>query len=336
MPFGLCNAPAVFQRMINIILKTLDEGVAMAYLDDIISASQSFDDGMKKLKSILKILMNAGLTINLKKCYFFEKKIDYLGFQISEKGIEPGLKKINGIRSFPVPTDVKTVRSFVGLARFFRRFVKGFATIIRPLTDLLKKNGGFAWKEEQQKAFEEIKLRLTCKPILSIYKVNAKTEVHTDASQHGLGAVLFQEQEDGRMHPISYFSRKTTNEEAKYHSYELEALAIVCALEKFRVYLIGVEFTIKTDCNSLKLLEGKRELNPRIGRWFIRLSEFNYRLEYLKGEKNCVADGLSRNPVESSEETPIMGIPIMGITINTEWIAAMQRASPEIIEFEIN
>ena len=197
---------------------------------------------------------------------------------------------------------------------------------------VIGEKGNFFFNSEQQKAFEEIKLRLSSKPILALYDVNAKTEVHTDASQHGLGAVLLQEQEDKKMHPVSYFSRKTTSDKAKYHSYELEALAIVCALEKFRVYLIGIEFTIKTDCNSLKLLESKRDLNPRIGRWFVRLSEFNYRIEYLKGEQNCIADGLSRCPVNPAEEMPIIGMPILGITINTDWVAAMQRASPEILE----
>lgn len=112
----------------------------------------------------------------------------------------------------------------------------------------------------------------------------------------------------------------------------MEALAIVSALEKFRVYLIGIEFTIKTDCISLKLLDSKRDLNPRIGRWFVRLSEFNYRIQYLSGNQNCVADSLSRFPVDSAEETPIIGLPIMGININTDWIAAMQRASTEILE----
>lgn len=331
MPFGLCNAPAVFQRMINVILGSLDGDTAMAYLDDIISGSRTFEDGMVKLEKILDVLISAGVTINLKKCHFFKSKVDYLGFEISQSGIGPGTKKVNCIKSFPTPTNVKAVRSFVGLASYFRRFVKGFATIIKPMTDLLTKKEIFVWNAAQEKAFEEIKLKLSSRPVLAIYNVNAKTEVHTDASQHGLGAVLFQEQDDKRMHPISFFSRKTTNDEAKYHSYELEALAIVCALEKFRVYLIGLEFTIKTDCNSLKLLENKRDLNPRIGRWFVRLSEFNYHIEYLKGAHNCVADGLSRYPVNPAEETPIVGIPIMGINVNTDWIAAMQRGSPEIL-----
>lgn len=147
-----------------------------------------------------------------------------------------------------------------------------------------------------------------------------------------MGAVSFQQQEDDRFHPVCYYSRKTTKDEAKYHPFELEALAIVCALEKFRVYRIGIEFLIKADCNSLKLLESKRDLNPRIGRWFIRLSEFRYRIEYVKGEWNTVADGLSRFPVEPEEDIRIVGLPVLGINIYSNWIAAMQRSCPEILE----
>lgn len=241
MPFGLCNAPAFFQRMINLILGSLDGNTAMAYLDDIISRSQTFKDGIKKLNKILIVLMSAGVTLNLKKCHFFKQKVEYLGFEISQTGIAPGTKKLNSIKSFPIPENIKAVRSFVGLASYFRRFVKGFSTIIKPMTDLLAKNKSFFWGTEQKKAFEDIKLKLTTRPILAIYNVNGKTEVHTDASQHGLGAVLLQQQGDNLMHPISYYSRKTTNDEAKYHSYELEALAIVCALEKFRVYFISLK-----------------------------------------------------------------------------------------------
>ena len=130
-------------------------------------------------------------------------------------------------------------------------------------------------------------------PVLAVYEPKAETEVHTDASKVGLGVVLIQKQEDNKFHPVSYYSRKTTKDESKYHSYELEALAIVCALERFRIYVLGIEFVIRMDCNSLKMLQGKRDLSLRIGRWFVRLSEFNYRIEYLTGVNNSVADGLS-------------------------------------------
>lgn len=203
--------------------------------------------------------------------------------------------------------------------------------IIRPLTDLLKKDAVFKWAKVEQDAFDLVKARLSSEPILCVYNPKAKTELHTDASKVGLGGVLYQEQRDKKLHPISYFSRKTTPEKSKYHSYELEALAIVCSVERFRVYLIGIDFIIRTDCNSLKLLEHKRDLNPRIGRWFIRLSEYQYKIEYHTGSINVVADALSRFPVEDSVDMEVVGLPIMHINISTDWVAAMQRTDPEII-----
>lgn len=201
---------------------------------------------------------------------------------------------------------MRELRSFIGLASYFRRFVRGFAVIARPLTDLFCKNIKFEWTSQQDDAFKQLKNALISKPILGMYNPKAYTEVHTDASMYGVADVLMQRQDiDNKMHPISYFSRKTTKDEAKYHSYELEALAIVSALERFRVYLIGICFVIKTDCNSLKLLADKRDLSPRIGRWFLKLSEFQYKIEYLKGENNVVADALSRNSVEPGQSVDI-------------------------------
>ncbi|XP_076291058.1 uncharacterized protein LOC143214206 [Lasioglossum baleicum] len=331
MPFGLCNAPSVFQRMINTVLGSLKYDIALAYLDDVIIPSMTVEEGLARLTTIFTVFREAGLTINLRKCHFFKSQIEYLGFEVSALGIQPSERKVECVRSFPTPKTARDVRSFVGLASYFRRFVKGFAFVAKPLTDLLKKNEKFIWETTQNNAFETIKRMLISKPVLTIYDHSAKTEVHTDACASGLGAVLLQQQNGKDWHPISFYSRKTTPEEAKYHSFELEALAIVCALERFRVYLIGIHFVIKTDCNSLKMLGSKRDLNPRIGRWFVKLSEFDYSIEYHTAKQNDVADVLSRNPVEEARETVVTGLPVLGIKINTDWIAAMQRADAEIL-----
>jgi len=254
------------------------------------------------------------------------QKLEYLGFEISKNGIEPERRKIMAVENYSVPNNVRAVRRFVGLASYFRRFVKGFAVIARPLTDLLCKNTRFQWTDERDRAFKMLKKALTSRPILSMYEPNAYTEVHADASQHGVAAVLLQRQaEYGKMHPISYFSRKTTKDEVKYHSYELEALAIVNALERFRVYLIGICFVIKTYCNSLKLLADKRDLNPRIGWWFIKLSEYQYKIEHFKGDRNLIADALSRSPVESEQSVEVASLNVFGIKITTDWVAALQK-----------
>lgn len=332
MPFGLSNAPAVFQKLISRVLTKLPFGIAMAYIDDILIACSSLNEAINYLREVLGAIRETGLTIRLDKCSFMCKKIDYLGFEISLNTIEPGKRKINAVRDFPELKDIRQVRSFVGLASYYRRFVRNFAIVMRPLTDLLGKNVTFNWGDDQKEAFEQIKRILTDYPVLRIYNPHAKTEVHTDACALGVGAVLLQEQEDEKLHPIAFYSRKTTREESKYSAIEVEALAIVSALEKFRVYLIGLHFIIKTDCNSLRFLESKREMSPRIARWFMKLSEFCYDIEYCKGALNQVADALSRNPVDESEETEIAQLHVYGITISTDWIAAMQRQSNEILE----
>lgn len=332
MPFGLCNAPSKFQRLMNLILGNMRYDVAMAYLDDVIIPSATMDEALQRLRRVLQLFREAGLTVNIKKCHFLKKRIEYLGFDVSEKGVEPGKRKLQCIEKFPEPKDVRDVRSFIGLASYFRRFVKGFALIVKPLTDLVKKNQKFAWEDEQARAFQELKARLVSSPTLAIYDPKAPTEVHTDACSSGIAAVLLQKHSDGQWHPTAYYSRKTTEDEARYHSYELEALAIVCALERFRVYLIGIPFVIRTDCNSLKLLENKRDLSPRIGRWFVKLSEFRYKIEYQRGDSNQVADALSRNPVGESEDTAIAGFPVLEVRMNTDWVAAMQRGDPDILQ----
>lgn len=153
MPFGPTNCPAIFSRMINTALGNLLYSVALAYLDDIIIPSKSVEDGLIKLRLVLKSLQEAGLTIKLEKCRFFTKKIEYLGFEVSRAGIKPGKRKILAVEKFPVPKNVRELRGFIGLASYFRRFVRGFAVIARPLTDMLSKNVRFEWKSEQDDAF---------------------------------------------------------------------------------------------------------------------------------------------------------------------------------------
>ena len=314
MPFGLCNAPSVFQRLINKVLGQLRYEVAMAYLDDIIIPSKNFENGLERLKLVLDSLSNANLTLNLSKCRFFMEKITYLGFEISLNSIGPSAENVKSIVEFPRPKCVRDVRSFIGMASYFRRFIRGFALVTRPMTDLLKKNADFNWGPAEDSSFNKVKAKLTSKPILGAYNVEAPTEIQTDASALGIGGVLLQKQESGLMKPISYFSRKTTVNESRYHSYELEALAIVSTVERFRTYLIGIHFVIRTDCNSLKLLASKRDMSPRIGRWFVKLSEFNYTIEYQKGKENMIADLLSRNHIEEGSEIDADGLPVIPIS----------------------
>lgn len=217
-----------------------------------------------------------------------------MGYTVSGRDIKPSRTHVQVILNYPVPTNVKAVQRFLGLAGYFRKFVRDFSLIAKPLYALIRKNAKFVFGEVELKAFEALIERLTNEPVLALFSPQADTELHTDASASGLGAILMQRQEDGKMHPVFYFSKRTTEAESRYHSYELETLVIVSALDRFRVYLHGRPFVIFTDCNALKLTLNKKEINPRISRWALLLQEYDYKVEHRIGERMRHVDALSR------------------------------------------
>jgi hypothetical protein len=267
MPFGLANAPATFQRMMHLVLGNMRHKEALTYLDDVIIPSVDISEGMQRLKQVLQLLVNAGLTLKLDKCTFFGHSVNYLGFEISRDGIRLGSNKIDAVKNFLTPTNQRQVRQFLGLASFFRRFVQGFSIIAKPLTQLLKGDQSWVWSLDQQKAFEELKNTLVHKPVLALYSPEANTELHTDACKIGVAGILLQRDKQLKLRPIAYFSRQTTPEEQNYSSYDLETLAVVASLQKFRVYLIGIHFKVITDCNSLRATFSKRDMLPRVARF---------------------------------------------------------------------
>lgn len=328
MPFGLVNAPSVFQRTMNKILSEAKIKYALVYMDDILIPAQTFEQGMSRLNEVLALLQKGGLTLKLSKCSFFMDNIDFLGFQINADGIKPGERKTEAVSKFPCPTNQHELRQFLGLAGFFRRFIQGFAVLVKPLTDLLRKNSVWNWSTEHITAFEAVKTALVQRPLLALYDPQKETQVHTDASKHGIGGILLQKGNDNLFRPVSYFSRKTTLDEQKFHSFELETLAVVSSLNRFRIYLISIPFKILTDCNALRTTLTKRDLIPRIARWWVQLQEFDCDIEYRSGANMSHADALSRNPVdEAKEETHILDV----LTIGTDdWIATVQSNDPEI------
>lgn len=228
------------------------------------------------------------------KCHFLLTEVDYLGYKVSGKGIQPNNRGVEAVTDFPVPRNVKQVQSFLGLVSYFRKFIESFSITAKPLYDLLRKSVEFRFGEEQLKAFNTLKKELLSAPILAIYDPGAETELHTDASSHGFGAILMQKGVDHKFHPVLYFSKRTTDSESRYHSFELEMLAIVYALRRFRVYLYGIQFKIVTDCNSLALALKKQEINPRITRWVLELQSYDYVTEHRPGTRMTHVDGLSR------------------------------------------
>lgn len=297
MPYGLCNSPIVYQRLINKTLrKHIDAGNVLVYIDDVLLMSRTVSEGIELLRDVLKTLTTAGFSINLRKCVFLTTEIEYLGRVISEGHVKPSPTKVKALVDSPVPQNVKQVRQFLGLAGYFRRYIKGFATITRCISMLTKQGVAFRWGPEQEAVRQEIITRLTTEPILAIFDPSLPTEVHTDASSIGYGAVLMQTHENSSKKVVSYFSKVTQGAESRYHSYELETLAVVRALQNFRHYLIGIKFKILTDCNALKATERKKDLLPRVARWWVYLQDFNFEIEYRKGSMMSHADYLSRNP----------------------------------------
>lgn len=330
MPFGLVNAPSVFQRTINKILSDAKIKYAIVYMDDILIPSRSFQEGIQRLEEVLALLREGGLTLKLGKCNFFQNNIDFLGFEVSAEGIKPGTKKTDAVSQFPTPRNVHELRQFLGLSGFFRRFIKDYALITTPLTELLKKDVAWLWNEKQEQAFNRIKNLLVERPLLALYDPEAETQLHTDASKDGLAGILLQVNKNGGLQPVSYFSRKTTNDEKKLHSFELETLAVISALNRFRVYLIGKPFKILTDCNALRSTLTKRDLIPRIARWWVQFQEYNCSIEYRPGVRMAHADALSRHPVEPPTIEPHV-LDVLAIQGNEEeWITTVQSSDDEV------
>ncbi|GBL81634.1 Retrovirus-related Pol polyprotein from transposon 297, partial [Araneus ventricosus] len=241
MPFGLCNAPATFERMMDTVLRGFKWNICLCYLDDIIVYAPNFQEHKRRLRKVLKCIQEAGLTLNSNKCSFGKKKLTILGHLVDEHGIYPDPQKTAAVTKFPVPENVSDVRSFLGLCSYYRRFIKNFADIAKPLHDLLKKNAKFSWGTPQKESFLTLKKLLTSSPVLGHFLPNAETKIHSDASGYGIGAVLVQVQDD-KERPLAYASRSLTAAEKNYSTTEKECLAVVWAISKFRPYLFGRPF----------------------------------------------------------------------------------------------
>lgn len=230
--------------------------------------------------------------LNIMKCQFLQSKIEYLGYTVSQDGITMSDRHTRAIFDFPIPKNIRQLQGFLGLTNYFRRFIRNYALKVKPLQCLTRKSVDFVFNENCRQAFESLKKELTVYPVLRLYNPTAETEVHTDASGSGFGAILLQRQADGTMAAVAYFSKATSDTEKKYYSYELET--IVKALERFHIYLQGIPFKVVTDCNSLVLALRKIEINPRIARWSLAFQNYNFETVHRSGEKMPHVDALSR------------------------------------------
>jgi hypothetical protein len=302
MPFGVTNAPSVFMDLMNRVFhKYLDQFVVV-FIDDILVYSATSKDHEEHLRTVLSILREKKLFAKLKKCEFWLKEVSFLGHVISKDGVAVDPRKIEAVTNWERPSNVNEIRSFLGFAGYYRRFVESFSKLSRPLTALTKKNAHFIWSDECEECFQELKQRLVSAPVLTLPKESEKFVIFSDASLQGLGCVLMQQ---GKV--IAYASRQLKDHERNYPVHDLELATIVYALKIWRHYLLQETMEIYTDHKSLKYIFTQKELNMRQRRWLELIKDYDCHIMYHPGKANVVADALSRKScgrILSSITTP--------------------------------
>ena len=295
MPFGLCNAPATFERLMETVLAGLNWKICLIYLDDIIVTGKNFEDMIKNLDEVLSKLREAGLKLKARKCQLFAKQVEFLGHIISDKGIQTDPKKTQVVQNWPQPKTVHDVRSFLGLCSYYRRFIPQFAMVAKPLHKLTERNQKFVWTDECSKAFDTLKNRMVTSPILAYPDFSKPFILDTDASDQAIGAVLSQKI-DGKEHVIAYGSRTLTKSEKRYCVTRKELLSLVNFVKYFRHYLYGKAFTVRTDHGSLRWLMKFKNPEGQLARWLEVLSTYEMKIEHRPGRLHGNADSLSRIP----------------------------------------
>ena len=318
MPQGVTNAPSTFQRLMEKCMGDIHLKEVLVFLDDLIIFSDTLEEHEIRLMRVLKRLKEYGLKLSPEKCKFFQTSVRYLGHVVSENGVETDPEKVNALKSWPIPKNLKELRSFLGFSGYYRRFIKSYADRVKPLNELTrgyppsrkapKGKGtcdqyhnpqqpfGARWTPDCQAAFENLIETLTTAPVLGFADSTKPYILHTDASTTGLGAALYQEQ-DGKLRAIAFASRGLSNSESRYPAHKLEFLALKWSVtEKFHDYLYGTHFTVVTDSNPLTYILTSAKLDATSYRWLAALSTFSFKLQYRAGKQNLDADGLSRRP----------------------------------------
>ncbi len=304
MPFGLKNSPACFQRNIQNVIGDCE--YAMPYLDDIIVHSRTEEEHIGHLASVLEKMSRYRLHCKLVKCEFFQPKVKYLGLIFSQEGIAVDQEKVSGIVRMLPPTTLTELRSFLGMCNFYRKFIKDFSTIAAPMTHLTHKDVVWDFDEACNQAFNLLKQSLIKAPILVCPNFDKKFILTTDASNWAIGAVLSQEDDNNVERPICFLSRKLNDHEINYATTHKECLSVVWSIEELRHYLQGHKFLIRTDHLALKYLMTTKDLQGRLARWALKIMEYDFDIDYIKGKDNKVADALSRVPINQIREQPMI------------------------------
>ena len=309
MPFGLCNAPATFQRLMDTVLTNLNFEICLAYLDDIIVFSHDLNSHMERLQRLFDRLREANLKLKPSKCQVLQRQVHFLGFTVSQHGVGTDPGKVEAIKDWPTPQNLRQSRAFVGLCQYYRRFVPGFSEISAPLHALTKKGARFHWSEECQHAFDQLKNALTSAPVLSLPNDHDEFVLDCDASNHSIGGVLSQIQ-DGVEKPICFASQLYNKHEANYNVTRKELLAVVTFVKKFRQYLLGRPFRIRIDHAALQWLKRTPEPIGQQARWLEILEEYNYTIEHRADRNHLNADALSRRVETVTSAAPTIIEPI--------------------------
>ena len=302
MPMGIKNAPATFQRLMDTVLKGMHGTEVFVYLDDIVVYAESLDEHDKKARRLFDRLRDANLKLQPDKCDFLRTEVAYLGHIIGRDGVKPNPAKINAIRKFPRPTTVRAIRQFLGLSGYYRRFIKDYAKIAKPLSDLLKKDIKWEWGCSQRRSFRKLRRYLCRTPILLYPEFQKTFKLTTDASDHAVGAILTQEK-DGVDMPVAYFSKTMNACEQKYAKAEKECLAVLYAVMNFRPYLYGREFILACDYEPIHWITYVENPGARLLRWRLRPQDYQYKFEYKQGKLNRGVEALSGNPATDTDST---------------------------------
>ena len=305
MPFGLCNAPSTFQSVMNSIFRSHLRKFILVFFDDILIYSPSWNKHLEHVRQTLTILQHHKFYAKLSKCEFGQIELEYLGHVISDQGVKVDVKKVEAMLAWPKPITITDLRGFLGLTRYYRKFVQGYGVITRPLTNLLKK-GRFVWDDAAEKAFQTLKKAMTTTPILTMPNFDEPFTIETDASGEGIGAILTQQ---GK--PLAFMSRALGITKQAWSIYAKEMLDIVEAIRLWRPYVLGHKFFIKTDQRSLKFFLDQRVATPEQQKWVAKLMGYEYEIIYRPGHDNIVADALSR--CHNNSALTVIHVASMGI-----------------------
>ena len=292
-PFGLCNMPATFQRVMELALRGLQWTTCLIYLDDVIIMGRNFSEHLFRFEQVLERIKEANFKLKSEKCHLFQKEVTFLGHVVSEKGVKPDPRNIEKSLKWRVPQNVSEVKQFLGLCSYYRRFIRNFSMIAKPLNDLTRKESKLKWTDNCQTAFDELRAHLIGPDIMAYPVDDGNYILDTDASDYALGAVLSQIQ-SGQEKVIAYASRSLSKSEKNYCVTDKELLAVVYFVEYFRHYLLGREFLVRSDHQALRWLFTLKEPKGRVARWLETLSAYHFSIEYRPGKKHTNADSLSR------------------------------------------